>query len=243
MAKNYYAILGIQPTASPEDIRGAYRKRAKELHPDHYGDNSSPFIEVQEAYGVLGDPGQRRDYDRRIRNSGIIGIRTRRPDTETLRPVRQRAEPLRGTGYPSRPGGISLFESFRSHSPSMDEIVDRFMDSFNPYPSRKGDRYQNLNLEVLLTPEEARAGGQFRIYVPAARPCPTCGGRGAVEPYPCLRCMGGGAILEDIPVTVEFAPGIFDGYRKAISLERFGARGICLTLVFRTGGYADMEGM
>jgi hypothetical protein len=50
MAKNYHAILGVSPTATFEEIRSAYRQRAKHYHPDYFGKNSAPFLGVQEAW-------------------------------------------------------------------------------------------------------------------------------------------------------------------------------------------------
>ena len=64
MAKNYYLILGVGASASSDEIKAAFRRRARELHPDTSGMESGPFLEVQEAYTVLSDPEQRREYDR-----------------------------------------------------------------------------------------------------------------------------------------------------------------------------------
>jgi curved DNA-binding protein len=52
MSNNHYAIWGVLPTATLEEIRSAYRSRAKQYHPDHFGKNSAPFRSVQEAYDV-----------------------------------------------------------------------------------------------------------------------------------------------------------------------------------------------
>jgi len=68
MAKNYYQILGVAKNASDEEIKKAYRKLAMKYHPDRNSGNENwandKFKEINEAYGVLGDPQKRRQYDR-----------------------------------------------------------------------------------------------------------------------------------------------------------------------------------
>lgn len=63
MPKDYYLILGITSEATLDDIKDAYRRLAKEYHPDHYGENQSPFLAIQEAYSVLSDPMKRQTHD------------------------------------------------------------------------------------------------------------------------------------------------------------------------------------
>jgi curved DNA-binding protein CbpA len=66
MAKSYFAILGVTSSASPDEIRSAYRRLAKEFHPDRFQGDSGPFREIQEAYTVLGNDQRRREYERSI---------------------------------------------------------------------------------------------------------------------------------------------------------------------------------
>jgi molecular chaperone DnaJ len=240
MAKNYYTILGVLPTATPEDIRGAYRRRAKQLHPDHYGENSSPFLEVQEAYGVLSDPAHRRDYDRSLRRPRFYTRPSHPSEIETLRPGGSRVEPLRGTGEPVNLGEISL-HGFQTVRPSLEEIFDRFWGNIAPTAPHKAERLENLRLEILLTPEEAKRGGCMEIMLPSQSSCPTCSGQGAVGPYQCFRCMGNGSVSEDVPVILEFPPGISDGYQRAISLRHLGIRDVYVSVLFRIGRTADVE--
>ena len=63
MAKSYFAILGVTSSASPDEIRSAYRRLAKEFHPDHFEGGSERFLEIQEAYSVLGDVYERDKYE------------------------------------------------------------------------------------------------------------------------------------------------------------------------------------
>jgi DnaJ-class molecular chaperone len=100
-------------------------------------------------------------------------------------------------------------------------------------PASKAETLKNLHLELVLTPEEARRGGQLQIRIPAQTSCPTCGGRGAVDIYHCYRCMGKGIVFDELPLTVKYPPGISDGYQKALALDDFGIHDIYLTLQFR----------
>jgi DnaJ-class molecular chaperone len=239
MAKNYYSILGVLPDATPEDIRGAYKRRAKELHPDHYGENSHPFLEVQEAYNVLSDPLHRRSYDHSRQKSSIGADSINSLEIEPLRPRSYRAEPLRGTGQPANLGEIYPQHSFQTVRPSIEEIFDRLWSNFDSRQSFKSERLKELCLEIILTPDEARRGGQMEIMLPSRTVCPTCGGQGNVEPYQCLRCEGSGDLYQEVPVVIEFGPGIRDGYQRAISLRRLGIHDVYITLLFRISGTAD----
>jgi curved DNA-binding protein CbpA len=69
MNKNYYIILRIPANSTQSDIKAAYRRLAKEFHPDHYGGNSAPFQALQEAYSVLGNPKSRSSYDETVQET------------------------------------------------------------------------------------------------------------------------------------------------------------------------------
>jgi DnaJ-class molecular chaperone len=97
--KDFYLVLQVARSATPKEIRSAYRRRALELHPDQSGAGSEPFIELQKAYGVLRDSRKRAAYDRQ---TGTIPIRrvvgsekVRRPRAEPFRDV----EPMSGSGH------------------------------------------------------------------------------------------------------------------------------------------------
>ncbi len=69
-SKDYYAILGVSPSETPEGIRAAYRRAVRRTHPDHAGpEGAAAFQEVVEAHAVLSDPERRRAYDESLRRS------------------------------------------------------------------------------------------------------------------------------------------------------------------------------
>jgi molecular chaperone DnaJ len=228
MAKSYFAILGLSSDATGDEIRSAYRRLAKEFHPDRYAGDSETFRQIQEAYSVLGNIRRRRDYERKISK-----VRPRTPLGRTPYPG---PEPLIPEERPFDAGEISPVRSFQSYTPSFDEIFDWLWKNFSSLAQPKSDRVQNLTLEVTLTPEQARRGGSARIMVPARAACPTCRGNGSVGFYECARCAGEGAIAGEMPVSVAFPPGLAKDHAVMIPLDRFGIRNLHLTVLFRPTG-------
>ena len=110
MVKDYYDVLGVDSDATQEEIKSAYRERAKRLHPDHYGQACEPFRDVQEAYECLSDPKRRRMYDDEIARTQRRRATIRRADAEPLRTgecsVERHVEPLIPGARPSY-GGVS----------------------------------------------------------------------------------------------------------------------------------------
>lgn len=238
MAKNYYLVLGVTANASPAEIKAAFRRRAHELHPDHSGMESEPFLELQEAYAVLTDPQRRRRYDQQ---AGLTVPRRRPwgPPPEPLVPRRPPAEPLRPVAPARGWEELSLAGSFATFRPSFDELFDRFWSNFASLDRPKAEHLEPLAVEIVLGPDEARWGGRVRLEVPAYATCPLCGGSGGVGPYECGRCAGKGAIATDYPLDVSIPPGTRDGDAVHLSLAPYGIENLYLTVLFRVG---DPEG-
>jgi DnaJ-class molecular chaperone len=228
MAKSYYGILGISSNPTQDDIKSAYRRLAKEFHPDRYAGGSETFRKIQEAYAVLGNIRRRREYEQKISKFSI-----KSPLRQTTYPP---PEPLIPDEGPVYLGEISPVRSFQSLTPSFDEIFDWLWKNFSSLSQPKSGRVQNLTLEVTLTPQQARLGGSTRVMVPAQAVCPTCRGHGGVGLYECSRCAGEGSITGEVPVSVAFPPGLTKDHAVMIPLERFGIRNVHITVLFRPTG-------
>jgi len=185
--KDYYATLGVAKDASPQEISKAYRKLARELHPDRRpGDKSAEdrFKEVSEAYSVLSNPDKRKEYDqvRDLVGSGVF----------------------RG-GFPgaSGPGGGTR------GAEGMFDLGDIFGGLFGESgfggPRRGpgaygGRRGRDVETDVTLSFEDAVAGVTVTLRVEGRAPCSACGGSGArpgTSPVTCLDCGGTGLTAEN----------------------------------------------
>jgi molecular chaperone DnaJ len=232
MRKNYYLILRLAPDATTDQIQSAYRRRALELHPDLSGYGSDQFLELQEAYDVLSDPARREIYDREAEEIPIRRMEAVRP-SETLILRRHRGEPLTTAQSAARFNDISLFRSFETFSPSLDEMFERLWSNFDLVTRPKAERIESLSADVPLSPQQAFTGGEVRILVPARLVCPACRGQGSVGPYECAHCEGRGAVTGEYPVTVAYPAGLHQDYIVRLPLDRFGIQNFYLTVRFR----------
>ncbi|MEJ2210066.1 MAG: DnaJ domain-containing protein [Anaerolineae bacterium] len=234
MARNYYLILGIGADATEDEIKSAYRREAKRLHPDCSGEDCEPFLALHEAYEVLGDPDRRRAYDRELARERR---QSQRPAPDAAPgPVRRRRPPVEplvpghdfGPSASRRAGGRGLDgRDFGRVSPWA-SLVDEF---FGPRQRRPAPR--ELHLEVSLTRRQALRGGRLRVWVPAPVRCPVCGGRGHSGVFACQQCHGRGAVVDDVPVDVAFPGGLADGAQGTLPLGRPGMAHLVLVLHFR----------
>jgi DnaJ-class molecular chaperone len=220
---NPYRILGLSGQATPEDIRAAYRRRALELHPDHSGSGAEPFLELQEAYGILSDPQRRSAWDRK-RPRGVV---------EPLTAPHRGAEPLRPVEPASGFREVSMFDSFDTYSPSWEELFDRWQGNLALGSRPKSERMESLTVDVPLSADQAACGGQMLLSVPARVPCRSCRGGGAVGGYLCWRCGGTGSVSGEVPLRVAYPAGLLDPYVVRLRLDRFGIRNTYLTVRFR----------
>ena len=178
MAKrDYYDVLGAEKSASADELKKAYRKKAKELHPDRNSDNpdaESQFKEVNEAYDALKDPERKAAYDR-FGHAAFEG----------------------GMGGPrGGQGGQGDFAS--AFSDVFDDLFGDFMGGQRGGGGRqRATRGSDLRYNLRVTLEEAFSGSQKTISVPTSVGCEECNGTGAesgAEPQTCPTCSGMGKV-------------------------------------------------
>lgn len=182
MAKpDYYETLGVSKGATPEEIKKAYRKKAKELHPDRNADNpdaEAQFKAAGEAYEVLKDAEKKAAYDR-YGHAAFEG----------------------GMGGGGRPGGG--FQGGGDFSSAFSDVFDDLFGDFMGGQRGAGGgrsraaRGADLRYNLRVTLEEAYSGLQKAINVPTSVACDSCNGTGAeggAEPVTCPTCSGMGKV-------------------------------------------------
>ncbi len=204
MAADLYKVLGVEKKAAPEEIKKAYRKLARQYHPDRNpGDASAEarFKEISGAYDVLGDADKRKQYDR----GSLFG----------------------GGGAPgggAAPGGFSDIGDIFSNlfGERSDPTRPGAGAPRNAPPRQRPERGRDIESDVQITFAQAMDGVQVPITVPTAQGCGTCHGTGArpgtaakicprcqgrgIESEgqglfsistPCSKCKGAGTVVED----------------------------------------------
>ncbi|MBV8799671.1 MAG: molecular chaperone DnaJ [Alphaproteobacteria bacterium] len=228
----YYEVLGIDRGAAPEVIKGAYRKLAKQHHPDrNHGDTTAEvrFKEINEAYDVLKDDQKRAAYDR----FGHAAFEN---------------------GHGGR--GANGFDFASSFTDIFDDLFGEFTGGGRR--GRRQNRGQDLRYNLEITLEESFRGHQAQIKVPTAvacetcngsgaekgtkpeqcptcsgigkvraaqgfftieRTCPSCHGQGRIIRSPCKACHGAGLLQKERTLAVDIPPGVEEGTRIRLAGE------------------------
>jgi molecular chaperone DnaJ len=246
MAKrDYYDLLGVSKGASAEELKKAYRVKAKELHPDRNSDNpnaEAQFKEVNEAYEVLKDADKKAAYDR-FGHAAFEG----------------------GMGGGPRGGNNGDFAS--AFSDVFEDLFGDFMGGGRPGGGARtrAQRGSDLRYNLRVTLEEAFSGIHKTISVPTSvacdschgtgaeggsepvgcptcggvgkvraqqgfftveRTCPTCAGAGQIVKNPCRSCSGQGRVEKERSLAVNIPAGVETGTRIRLASEgEAGMRG------------------
>ena len=195
--KDFYEILGVKESATPQEIKKAYRKLAKQHHPDANQGNpkaSERFKEIGEAYSVLSNPEKRKQYNQ-MKRLGAFGFGR----GEAGQGPFSRPSPGFGGGGASGGGNFS-FEDLSGFGGGISDLFTSIFDRGKREPQRgKGGPSQGRNVEYLVEVsfETAVRGGRVSINVPITEECATCGGSGAkagTNSKSCSECKGSGTV-------------------------------------------------
>lgn len=178
--RDYYEVLGVNRGASQEEIKKAYRRLARQYHPDLNPGNKEAeekFKEIQEAYEVLSDPEKRARYDQ-FGHAGVEGG---------------------GAGAGPGFGGFD-FGGAAADFGGFNDLFDMFFgDAFGGGRRRQAgpQRGTDVRVDLDISFEEAAFGAEKEIGVPRLEKCPDCGGSGAAPgtyPVTCPACQGTGQV-------------------------------------------------
>ncbi len=246
MAKrDFYEVLGVARGANAEELKKAYRQKAKELHPDRNSSNpnaEAQFKEINEAYDALKDPDKKAAYDR-------FGHAA-----------------FEGGGGQRGPQGYGQGDFTSAFSDVFEDLFGDFMGGQRGGAGRsRAQRGSDLRYNLRVTLEEAYSGIQKTINVPASvaceichgtgaeggaepatcptcsgmgkvraqqgfftveRTCPTCSGKGQIIKTPCRTCAGAGRSEKERALSVNIPAGVETGTRIRLSGEgEAGLRG------------------
>ncbi|WP_319825241.1 molecular chaperone DnaJ [Thalassovita sp.] len=245
--RDYYEVLGISKGASADEIKKAYRTKAKELHPDRNADNpdaEAQFKEANEAYDCLKDADKKAAYDRYGHAAFEGGMGGGHP----------------GAGFHGQRGDFAS-----AFSDVFDDLFGDFMGGRGGGGRQRASRGADLRYNLRVSLEDAYRGAQKTINVPSSiacsscngsgaegggepttcptcsgmgkvraqqgfftveRTCPTCSGMGQIIKNPCKSCGGHGRVHKDRSLSVNIPAGVETGTRIRLSGEgEAGLRG------------------
>jgi len=240
MPINHYIILGIPADSSLTDIKAAYRRLAKELHPDYYGENHGPFQDLQEAYSVLSDPESRKKHDESLqKNAEKHEVQHAQQAKPVRRYYEENVEPLVPSGYRHSFFRQRPERSFvRSRSPFAG-IFDRFFDNFTEYQQPLHTEGEDVAIEITLSPAQARRGGNVHVKVPLRIRCPSCSRHGVIgnfrnyRGYYCSRCGGTGFLSGEKNVELRYPAGVTENDSFRVVLNPSHMQNSYLTATFK----------
>lgn len=229
MARDYYGLLGVSRGASDADIKRAYRRLARELHPDVNPDEEERFKEISTAYEVLSDPEKRRVVDLGGDPLATAGQAGGFAGFGGLGDV---FEAFFGGGAGSRgpigrvrPGSDSLLRMRLT----LEDCATGVTKPVTVDTAVLCDLCQGRGTHGDSRPstcDTCRGSGEVQSVqrsllgqVMTSRPCPTCGGVGEVIHDPCHRCGGDGRVRARREISVKVPAGVGDGMRVRLTAQ------------------------
>jgi len=215
--RDYYKILGVERTASDEEIRKAFRKLARQYHPDVAKDKKTAeerFKEINEAYEVLSDPEKRKKYDE-LGANWKQGAEFRPPPGWDQRAWRSSGGAAPPGDFEFHFGGTGFSDFFEQFFGSMGgrRSGAGFPDGFEE-PSQRG---RDVEADIMVTLEEALNGSLRPVSLRRNTTCERCGGNGEIKNRPCPECQGTGRTSKIQNYQVKIPAGVREGQRLRLA--------------------------
>src|SRR3954467_13388413 len=233
---DYYSVLGVPNTASDDEIKKSYRKRAMQFHPDRNNGSSEAeekFKEITEAYDVLRDPNKRAAYDR----YGEAGLRGgaggggfHHVDLSEALGIFMRdfggfgglGDLFGASGGGRRQGNSRTGTDVKfTVELTLQEVATGVQKTFNAKLLAPRDRAEGSGAGSGRKPQRCttcngsgevrRAQRSFFGQFVSVAPCPTCAGEGSVIAAPCKKCKGEGRVRADRTVKISVPAGVATG--------------------------------
>lgn len=229
--KDYYAILGVDRNADDKEIKRAFRKKAREHHPDVNRNDTEAetrFKEINEAYEVLSDQEKRSMYDRygsdwkRYKDAGFDATSGPGPSAYSQEPGDFEHWFTGSGGGPfTSSGGATFTTSSGSGSAGFSDFFKLLFGQDGARTSGFQQRVapvrgQDLESDVSITLDEAMNGTTRRLTVRAPKLCDLCDGSGVVRGAMCPRCDGSGEVMEPRTLEVKVPIGVTTGSRVRV---------------------------
>ena len=257
--RDYYQVLGVAETASTDEIKKAFRRLAKQHHPDRNPNNpqaAERFKEINEAHDVLSDSDKRKKYDQLRRYGAFAGAN----------PFSQRSA-RRG---PGGPGGPTAEDGADFDISDLGGLGDLFSSIFGRRGAGRESEPEEVETSVTIPFRVAALGGSVPITLAMPevcptcsgtgaakgatvstcpeckgrgtvsfgqggfavnRPCPVCRGKGTVPSQRCPTCQGSGEVRVEKRINVEIPPGIEDGARLRLKNQGPKGRGDIIAVI------------
>ena len=234
VSTDYYALLGVSRDASPEEIKKAYRKLARELHPDVNPDleHQEKFKMVTAAYEVLSDPEKRQMYDLggdplSNRGGGFSAGFDFGDVMDAFFGGRSQRRGPRGRARRGQDALISITIDLKSavFGETKEITVDTAIACEKCHASGLAEGSELASCAMCKGRGEIQSVQQsFLGQVMTSRPCPACQGFGTTIPHPCVECSGQGRVRHRRTLSIAIPAGVDTGTR--IQLQGEGEAGL-----------------
>jgi curved DNA-binding protein len=220
--KDYYESLGVPRTAGEAEIKKAFRKLAREHHPDVAKNKKlaeEKFKEINEAYEVLSDPAKRKKYDELGANWSSGAEFRAPPGWENYGRGGFPGQGQAGKDYEFHFGGTGFSDFFEQLFGSRGRGSSGFGREAGGFSQEDfmAERGRDIEGDIMVTLEEAMRGSVRSVSVKHAGRCEQCGGTGLRARRQCDACAGTGQVARTDTYQVKIPAGVTEGKRLRIA--------------------------